>query len=109
MGRRPIGKTAMSGAERQAAYMERRLKRAAGSSVSDEKAGAKDSVSDEKSAPRGPSARGADRAAEFEQRVMAEVRRRIDELVLPAWRQKIATAERVVAFHKELMPRALFL
>ena len=44
----------------------------------------------------------------FEQRVLDEIRKRLDELVLPAWKEKIELADKIVTRRKGVMPKAKF-
>jgi hypothetical protein len=44
--------------------------------------------------------------AEFERRVQDEIKKRLDELVMPAWLKKLADADRVIKSRKGVMPRA---
>ena len=46
--------------------------------------------------------------AEFEKRVLDEVRKRIDEMILPHWKQKIATADKLYKHRRGAMDKATF-
>lgn len=46
--------------------------------------------------------------AKFEQRVLDEIKRRIDEIVLPHWKQQIEEAKRIYERRKGIMDKATF-
>jgi len=46
--------------------------------------------------------------AEFEKRVLDEVRKRIDEMILPHWKQKIAIADKLYKHRRGAMDKATF-
>jgi hypothetical protein len=127
MGRKPIGKHAMTGAERQ---RRRRSKLRDSGHVTKPKTGKEYRDSGDVTKPReqfDPAAapktwrekyEAAERRRQREyearvqqrvqQRVRAEVTKIIDEMVIPAWRQKVQRADMILSRDKGVMSRATY-